>query len=332
MNNKATDERRVVHVERQGNTQYTYYDDGIVKITHFKPKKKVYWGRIFVAIVVFVLLIFGIYELVKAAASGSSDDDNQFIFDSSSVSEQTQSEAESEQTQEESSLAEEIETDSESEASYSNMSFKVCIDAGHGDYDQGEVYGDVIESEQMLELAELVRDYLEECGVTVVMTRESDEYISLSDRCTIANQSSADFYLSLHRTSDEYDSQTSGVSIWVNNNKPDYDTILAQNILNALSGVGISQNMGVNYGHKDNSDSNYQANTDTVMPSCLIDLGYVTNETDNALFEENIDEYAKAIGEAVIETAIELEVVDADGTRLLNEQLISDGKTTVTEN
>ena len=37
------------------------------------------------------------------------------------------------------------------------------------------------------------------------------------------------------------------------------------------------------------------------MPSCLIELGFISDEQDNKLFDENINEYAKAIAEGIIE-------------------------------
>ena len=73
----------------------------------------------------------------------------------------------------------------------------------------------------------------------------------------------------------------------MNSNQPQYDTALAQNILTALGTAGISQDRGVKYGYSGWSDQNYQVNMDTVMPSCLIELGFMTNDTDNELFENS---------------------------------------------
>ena len=78
-------------------------------------------------------------------------------------------------------------------------------------------------------------------------------------------------YVSLHRNS--YDGDISGVEVWVNNSEPEYDTKLAQNILDDLEKVGISENRGVQYGYVGNSGVNYYINADTVMPSCLVELG-----------------------------------------------------------
>ncbi|MCD7741202.1 MAG: N-acetylmuramoyl-L-alanine amidase [Ruminococcus sp.] len=333
-------DRQIVHVERQGNVKYTYYDDGVVKITRYKAKRKVYWGRIFAVLIVFVLIVMGLVQLIRVTANvlngGSTDsqETKSFIFDSSQADESSvQDEEVTVSDSADTSTESQIEEETQLQASYSQMSFKVCLDAGHGDYDTGATYGDLTESDQNLEMAQLVCDYLEQCGVTVVMTRDEDEAVSNSDRCTLANQESADFFISIHRNSTDDDSeQSNGVEAWVNNNQPVYDTALAQSILNALESVGVSQNLGVKYGYSGMTDQNYQVNTDTVMPSCLLQLGYITSDTDNELYNTYKEQYAKAIGDAIIQTAINLGVVDESGTRVLNEQLISDGKSTAVLN
>ena len=38
------------------------------------------------------------------------------------------------------------------------------------------------------------------------------------------------------------------------------------------------------------------------MPSCLVELGFISNEEDNKLFDENIESYAEAIAKGIIET------------------------------
>lgn len=328
-------EHRVVSVQWQGRTKYTYYDDGIVKITRYK-KRKIYWGRIFAALVIFVLLAAGIVQLIKAALTAFANDKTDIQVNSSlaaATSSAEESAAEPAVTDESSAADSSSSTaDSAAEPAYSNMNLTVCIDPGHGDYDKGAVTSDEkYESDQDLEIGLKVKEYLESCGVSVIMTRSEDVQVSLSERCAIANQGSADFFVSLHRNSVSDNASESGVEIWVNSNQPQYDTALAQNILTALGTAGISQDRGVKYGYSGWSDQNYQVNMDTVMPSCLIELGFMTNDTDNELFETKQTEYAKAIGDGIIKTAIDLGVCAEDGTRKLSEQLLSDGKANVTQ-
>ena len=38
------------------------------------------------------------------------------------------------------------------------------------------------------------------------------------------------------------------------------------------------------------------------MPSCLIELGFISDDKDNELFDEYIEDYSKAIADGIIET------------------------------
>ena len=80
--------------------------------------------------------------------------------------------------------------------------FKICLDPGHGgqghvpDYKRGPT--GVREAEVNLRVASHLREMLQKVGVTVIMTRVDDAYVSLSRRSEIANENSADFFISLH--------------------------------------------------------------------------------------------------------------------------------------
>lgn len=272
-------------------------------------KRKIYWNRIIIAALIFILIIFGIFQMIKSIINHFKKEDNiPAAAQTGSVSESdTQSTA-------------------EAQVKVSELQFKVCIDPGHGDTDGGTANADNtrLEKDDNLRIALMVRKYLEEYGVTVVMTRSDDTFVELEERCTIANDAKADMYVSLHRNS--YDGDIRGVEIWVHNKEPEEDTVLAQNIMSRLSKAGISENRGVQYGYVGIPGDNYYVNAETKMPSCLVELGFITDETDNKLFDKNIDAYAKAVAEGIIQSAKDLGVIDDDGTRLLNQQLISKDK------
>ena len=107
-----------------------------------------------------------------------------------------------------------------------------------------------------------------------------------------------------------------GVEVWVHNSKPSEDTTLANNILTALEKVGISYNRGVSYGYSGDETENYYVNNHSKMPSCLVELGFLTDETDNKDFDAHIDEYAQAIADAAVKTAVDLGITDNNGNRL----------------
>ena len=176
----------------------------------------------------------------------------------------------------------------------------VCLDAGHGGEDCGATYGDRLEKDDNLRLTLLVRDELEANGIKVYLTREDDTYLTLAERCQIANRKHCTLFVALHRNSS--DSGGSGVEMWVKNTPSDTEWALAENMLSALEDAGISKARGVKSGYAKNADGNYYVNAHTNMPSCLAEIGFITSDGDNALFDENLDAYADAIAKGILET------------------------------
>lgn len=174
----------------------------------------------------------------------------------------------------------------------------VCIDAGHGGTDVGAFVDNRYEKNDVLKVAKLVKKYLEEQEINVVMTRDSDVTVSLQERCKIANRKKADLFVAIHRNSAE---EGNGIEIWTSSDKNNEDMELATNILNNLSKLKIQSNRGVKYGSVQGENTDYYVLKYTKMPSCLIELGFITNEKDNKLFDENIENYAKAISSGIVE-------------------------------
>lgn len=176
----------------------------------------------------------------------------------------------------------------------------VCLDAGHGGDDVGAVGSqNRYEKDDNLRLTLLVAEKLKSDGIKVVLTRDDDTFISLEKRCDIANRKKAALFIALHRNSAD---SGSGVEIWVKSTAPQEDMLLASGILENLENVGISKSRGVKTGIISNADGDYYINKNTDMPSCLVEMGFITNDNDNDLFDEKLNEYASAIANGIIET------------------------------
>ena len=174
----------------------------------------------------------------------------------------------------------------------------VCIDAGHGGIDVGAVNGSRYEKNDNLKVAKLLEKYLHEQGIKTVMTRDNDTSVSLRQRCKIANRKKADLFVSIHRNSAK---SGSGVEIWINSKNNKDDSVLANSILNKLQNTEIQENRGVKSGTIKGERTDYYVLKNTKMTSCLIELGFISDDKDNELFDKNIEEYAKAIAEGIIE-------------------------------
>ena len=175
----------------------------------------------------------------------------------------------------------------------------VCVDAGHGGKDNGSDYKGRYEKDDNLKLAQAVAAYLADKNVKVVMTRSDDTFLHLSERCEIANQSGADYMLSLHRN----DGEGNGVETWISASGLEETDALANHIMEALDTAGIQRNRGVKKGTQTGESSNYYINVHSDMPSCIVEMGFINDASDNQLFDEKLDAYAAAIGDAVLATA-----------------------------
>jgi N-acetylmuramoyl-L-alanine amidase len=80
----------------------------------------------------------------------------------------------------------------------------IVIDAGHGGKDRGTMapFG-MDEKEIVLDVAKRLRMLLESAGIKVIMTRDTDDFISLPERTVIAARSGADLFVSVHVNSNQ---------------------------------------------------------------------------------------------------------------------------------
>lgn len=183
-----------------------------------------------------------------------------------------------------------------------NDTYTVCVDAGHGGCDVGAVGLDgSYEKDDNLRLALKVADALKESGVTVILTRSDDSDTQLNSRSKIANKAKADIFVSLHRNSTANPNTTKGIEIWIHSSGSERSYAAADDILNNLEQVGISENRGVRIGTQGDSDDDYAVIRDTDMTSMIIEMGFMTSQDDLDYFNENIDNYAKAISNGVVE-------------------------------
>ena len=250
------------------------------------------WDRVFIAAAIFLIVIVGVISLIVFLASG----------DDGTTQKAVQKEVIGSTFQNNSSQPE-VEEDE-----LPTIDCKVVIDAGHGGDDGGcSDYNETrLEKDDNLRMSLEVASILEEMGFEVILTRDDDTFVGLQDRCDLANEQNAELFVSIHRNSA---TDGSGVEIWVSNKEPEEDTLLAQNIMDALADVGVSDNRGVRFGYIGDSTSNYFVNSVTEMPSCLIEMGFITEDIDNELFDKNFYAYAQAIADGIYKSAYELDIL-----------------------
>lgn len=154
----------------------------------------------------------------------------------------------------------------------------VVLDPGHGGNNPGAVANGVEEADNNLAVALKVRDKLAQAGAKVVMTRSSDVNVAtvgsslgeeLQARLDIAEANHADIFVSIHSNSND-DSSIAGAMTFFPSGKSDS---LALDVQSEL----IKQTGAVDKG---TSSATFYVLRNAVMPSILIEMGFVSNPTE----------------------------------------------------
>lgn len=183
----------------------------------------------------------------------------------------------------------------------------IFIDPGHGGEDPGSHTEERMEKDDNLSLALEVRDYLKRENFKVVMSRSDDTYIARDKRGLMANEASADLMISLHRN--KVDGEGEGVEIFIPSPADKKSLLLGNNIMKGLVKEGFSER-AVRAGTLFSEEENYAENSYSLMPSCLVEVGFISDAEDNRLFDNNKKQNAKAIALAIIDTFEELYEAD----------------------
>lgn len=183
---------------------------------------------------------------------------------------------------------------------YSNQYVKengmalVVLDAGHGGENPGAIYNDRREKDDALELTLAVGRILEANGVEVYYTRSTDIFETPLQKAQEANQTGADYFVSIHRNSSPMPNQYTGIETLVYNRYGEAAR-LAYNINEELEAVGF-ENQGVN------ERTNLAVLRRTQMPAVLVEVGFINTDADNALLDARFEDVAQAIADGILET------------------------------
>lgn len=160
----------------------------------------------------------------------------------------------------------------------------IVIDAGHGGTDRGArgrlPYCE--EKKLCLQTARLVKQYLDQLGYHVVMTRSTDNFIPLPRRVEIANQSSCNIFVSVHYNSSR-NATAHGIEVFFCDSKEEKARAasskkLADAILGKVIRRTSAQSRGVKKG-------NFYVIRETQMPAVLVEGGFITNANERSLIK-----------------------------------------------
>lgn len=160
----------------------------------------------------------------------------------------------------------------------------IILDVGHGGTDRG-ARGHIPYCEEKkicLLTARLVKQYLDQLGYHVVMTRNSDAFISLPHRVEIANQAQANIFVSIHFNSSR-STEAQGIEIFFHDSKEDRTRSgasrkLADAVLSRVIRRTQAQSRGVKKG-------NFYVIRETSMPAILVEGGFISNPDERVLLK-----------------------------------------------
>lgn len=135
---------------------------------------------------------------------------------------------------------------------------RIVIDPGHGGRDHGApgYLKGVHEKDIVLQIARrLAKKVRKELGYEVIMTRNSDRFLTLEERTAIANTKNADLFLSIH-TNSHRDRRAYGIETYFLNLATDDEAIRVAAIENATSTKNISDLQTILYDLMQNAKIN----------------------------------------------------------------------------
>lgn len=169
------------------------------------------------------------------------------------------------------------------------MSKLIYLDPGHGGKDSGAVNGKRHEADDVLQLAKKIKTLLSDYDCKVGLTRTGDTYTSPSGKARMANDAGADFLVSLHRNSAGPSAKGYETLVYGNSGtKKEF----ANKINQKMKEIGF-----VNRGTKIRIDLSVLKVSS--MPAVLLEIGFISNSSDNKLFDNEFDSIAKAITETI---------------------------------
>lgn len=150
----------------------------------------------------------------------------------------------------------------------------VVVDAGHGGSNSGAVGNGYYEKNMTLKIVQSIKSNFDKNSTyKVYYTRLSDWYPSLSYRYKMANEVSADRFLSVHINSSD-SSSSKGTETLYKTYKSYAQTLQSS----ALTGMGYASNSSYNRGLKYRSD--LAVLNGPKMTTSLVELGFISNKTE----------------------------------------------------
>ncbi len=225
---------------------------------------------------------------------------------------------------------------------FENIIKTIILDPGHGGKDPGAIgsSGKIYEKDITLKIALKVKKILEKklSGINVILTRETDKFVSLKDRTTLANNRKADVFVSIHCNANRNHKARGTEVYYLSTAKTNEDRAveaLENSVVEKYEGgiqavkryddlsfilADMSQNEHLqesyqladileqeitketNFYMRGVKQANFYVMRGAFMPAVLIETGFLSNPEEEKLL--NSEEYQNKIAKAIAESLI----------------------------
>lgn len=173
----------------------------------------------------------------------------------------------------------------------------IVLDAGHGAHDGGTTYGNIKEKDLTLSISNAVLEKLQSNSeLKVYATREEDVFLELMQRAEFANEINPDLFISIHINSVQNTPAASGTETYYTEKTDTRNKIFATMVQEGLVNEFGTKNRGV-------KTNTFVVTRYTNAPAILIEIGFLTNESDRAMMlsPDFTTRYANVIYNCIME-------------------------------
>lgn len=162
---------------------------------------------------------------------------------------------------------------------------KIFIDPGHGGTDPGATANGLLEKYLTLAISLKIKSLLSQYeNVQVKLSRETDKYLSLSERARMANAWGADYFMSIHINAGGGTGFETFIHTNASNASVANQNVIHPEILRPLD-----------FRDRGKKRANYAVLRETKMPAILTENGFIDNASDAAKLKQSayIDKIAQ---------------------------------------
>lgn len=169
---------------------------------------------------------------------------------------------------------------------------KIVIDAGHGGKDPGAIGNGLQEKDLTLSISKKISAELRRHNIEVIETRKDDSYVTLKQRTDLANNSFADYFVSIHVNAFP-DIAINGLETYYYLDSTT-GKAFATNVHNEVWAAGIFR-----FDRKIKYD-NFHVLRETNMPAILAELGFITNKEDSDVLKARETDIVEALVKGIL--------------------------------